>query len=168
MLYFSFFTRVPSPNFVSSLHVIISAQRNILGTLPVELSYLERLETLVLSNNDIFGEIPSALAELKLLKILDLSNNTINGALPDSLFQQTNLQKVVLSNNSIHGSIPSSLANLSSLSKLFLLSLKVVMQHTVPYYLYSLHGGSLDNNNGLMFILSSAIEQELFNLRITN
>ncbi|GLU03295.1 hypothetical protein SLE2022_205020 [Rubroshorea leprosula] len=77
-----------------------------------------RVTGLVLPNSQLLGSIPVELGYIEHLRYLDLSNNLFNGSLPDSLFNKTELQVLSLSGNVISGELPESVGGLVSLQLL--------------------------------------------------
>jgi hypothetical protein len=94
------------------------AENMISGTLPPELSNLEKLELLLLHTNKLTGEIPPELANLPNLYKLNLSQNLFSGNIPPEFGRMKNLQFLDVSMNSLNGSIPQELGNCTGLLSL--------------------------------------------------
>jgi hypothetical protein len=67
----------------------------LIGTLPVELSWLASLEKLNLRENSLSGQIPSEFGELKSLAFLQFAMNDLTGTVPSELARCTNLGTLV-------------------------------------------------------------------------
>ena len=95
---------------------------NLIGTLPGEISLLDRMLHLNLPSNELKGEIPSQIADLNQLVKLDLSDNQLTGPLPDGLSSlRDSLDSLFLdSNQGINGTIPNSWSLLTNLKQLTL------------------------------------------------
>ena len=93
----------------------------LVGSLPLALGSLPRLETLGLRDNELSGPIPDALGNLTRLGDLDLSRNDLTGPIPDALSRQTSLYGLNLSWNDLSGPVPVWLGNQVRLRWLYLL-----------------------------------------------
>lgn len=118
-------------------------ENSLLGTLPVELSWLESLEKLNLKDNSLYGQIPREFGEFKSLAYLQFARNDLTGTLPTELARVTNLGTLVvelspitcamalrsyshtttpetigLSGNALEGEIPTQYAALTLLARL--------------------------------------------------
>ena len=113
---------------------------NVAGTLPLDLSFLSRLESFIVAGEFLTGTIPSQFSSLAALTSLILSENQFTGAFPDFLINDNpllttiyfssnrltgglpslssrTLEDLRLSENLLTGPIPSSISNLPSLSE---------------------------------------------------
>jgi hypothetical protein len=83
------------------------------GTIPVELSNLQKLTHLEVSNSLVTGPIPPELGNLTTLIYLDLTHSPLSGALPPELGNLTNLQifHIGEGRNSLYGSLPLNMMN---------------------------------------------------------
>ena len=79
---------------------------------------LELVTSIDLSNNQLVGEIPIEVTYLKGLKFLNLSYNQLSGHIPRSIGNMESLLSIDFSKNQLSGEIPSSISNLSFLSML--------------------------------------------------
>ncbi|KAI2499862.1 hypothetical protein MHU86_14600 [Fragilaria crotonensis] len=93
-------------------------ENSLLGTLPVELSWLESLEKLNLKDNSLYGQIPREFGEFKSLAYLQFARNDLTGTLPTELARVTNLETIGLSGNALEGEIPTQYAALTLLARL--------------------------------------------------
>ncbi|KAK9165828.1 hypothetical protein Scep_001019 [Stephania cephalantha] len=100
---------------------LILPNSQLLGTIPVELVFIERLESVDLSSNFINGSLPETLFNATLLKSLDLSNNVISGKLPS--FDGRSLKSLELLNLSVNALTGPIHQNFSSFSSLRVVSL---------------------------------------------
>lgn len=91
---------------------------NLMGTIPVELGFLDNLQKLFLSQNQLSGTIPSELGDLSNLTVLNLSENQLSGTIPIELGNLLNLTDLNLSSNQFDGNIPTQLGNLINLTGL--------------------------------------------------
>lgn len=104
------------------LSFVTTANNNLSGELPPELTYLSNLTQIDLSSNQIRGSIPDSLASfLPKLQVLDLQSNKLTGSLPENFGGLTLLEKLNLADNQITGSMPDSICTLRS-DKLQMLS----------------------------------------------
>ncbi|XP_050210322.1 probable LRR receptor-like serine/threonine-protein kinase At4g37250 [Mercurialis annua] len=92
----------------------------LLGSIPPDLGFLEKLQTLDLSNNFLNGSLPSSVFNSTELQLVSLSKNEISGELPESI--GSSLRILNLSDNALTGKIPKSLTNLHNLSVISLRS----------------------------------------------
>jgi hypothetical protein len=92
---------------------------NLVGVLPLEVSFLTDVSNIILANNAISGSIPSFLGKLTKLTNLYLLGNSFTGSLSEELFQNLNLLTgVQLGRLKLNGTIPASLAALTTLGDL--------------------------------------------------
>ncbi|KAM3218472.1 hypothetical protein P3L10_023002 [Capsicum annuum] len=120
------------------------SNNKISGTIPPQISSLEKLQTLSIFDNHLNGPIPGETGYLRSLTKLSMGSNFLNGSIPISLGNLTNLSvlylyknqllgfipkeigdlrsltEISLRNNSLGGSIPASVGNLTNLSTLYL------------------------------------------------
>ncbi|ERN05693.1 probable LRR receptor-like serine/threonine-protein kinase At4g37250 [Amborella trichopoda] len=68
-----------------------------------------RVTSLVLQGNQLLGSIPLELGYIDHLRLLDLSNNLFNGTIPLSLFSSTELETLSLANNKLFGKLPANI-----------------------------------------------------------
>ena len=78
----------------------------LVGSLPLALGNLPRLEELDLGDNDLSGPIPDALGNLARLEELDLEQNDLTGPIPDALARLSSLHGLDLSWNDLSGPVP--------------------------------------------------------------
>ena len=92
------------------------------GSIPPELSDLDKLEELTLSDNRLNGTIPGELGGLLTvrspLQTLDLSHNRLSGAIPAELGRLKYLTSLNLSHNRLEERIPQDLGGMVSLQTL--------------------------------------------------
>jgi len=90
--------------------------QNLMGGLPLELSYLTDLVQLILSKNYIDGSIPSNFfSKLTNLHTLYLDENFFTGQLPNDFHNLISLQNLAVHDNTFHGPIPDSIQFASNL-----------------------------------------------------
>ena len=68
------------------MRLCVSAQNNLIGTLPWELSLLTSLQGISLHNNLLSGNIPSQFQSLSRLRMIQLQSNYLTGTIPYWLF----------------------------------------------------------------------------------
>ncbi|KAK9678506.1 hypothetical protein RND81_11G216100 [Saponaria officinalis] len=88
----------------------------LLGTIPTNIGFLDRLQTLILSSNMINGSIPDTLFNISTLRVVDVSGNFISGELSESVGRLKNLSVLNVSDNALGGKIPQNLGNLPNLT----------------------------------------------------
>ncbi len=122
-----------------------------------------RVTGLVLLNNNLQGSIPTNLSGLDKLQVLLLSGNALNGTIPASLTSDTSLSYLWLSSNQLTGNIPQQIGSLSSLIELRLNNNQLT--DTIPYSIGSLSKLQILNlyNNRLTGVIPDTI-QNLTNL----
>lgn len=87
---------------------------NLVGELPLEVSFLTDLSNIILANNNITGSVPSFLGKLTKLTGLFLLGNSFTGSLSEEIFQSLSLLRVVqFGRANLTGTIPTSLAALA-------------------------------------------------------
>ncbi len=96
-------------NHVIGLDVL---NKQLSGSLPVEISYLSELTWLEMGYNNFSGSIPPELGNLTKLIFLTLNSSHFSGSIPPELGNLTNLRILNLSNNALSGNIPDELQNL--------------------------------------------------------
>jgi len=99
-------------NHVIGLDVL---NKQLTGSLPVEITYLSELIWLEMGYNNFSGSIPPELGKLTKLIFLTLNSSHFSGSIPPELGNLTNLGILNLSNNALSGSIPGELSNLVEL-----------------------------------------------------
>jgi Leucine rich repeat len=93
----------------------------LVGSLPVELAELRRLEVLDLQNNELVGQLPAAWGVLSAngssLESMRLDANRFTGTIPNEWCQMnsTSLRELILARNNITGTIPSCLSKLAAM-----------------------------------------------------
>lgn len=80
--------------------------RNLSGSLPVEIGQMNELWLFEARGNDLSGSIPSEFGQIEKIGFIDLSENHLDGEIPKELFQLPNLLTLKLRQNSLSGSIP--------------------------------------------------------------
>ena len=101
-----------------------SAQNNLNGPLPWELTKLEHLTDISLFSNALSGTIPSGFGYLH---HIELQNNTLQGTIPVDILVRSNsdntsvegLSRLLLSHNQLTGTIPAEIG-LSTWSRIYL------------------------------------------------
>ncbi len=93
----------------------------LVGSLPLAVGDLPRLEKLDLGDNDLSGPIPDALGNLERLEELDLERNDLSGPIPDALALLSSLHGLDLSWNRLSGPVPVWLGSRLGLRWLYLL-----------------------------------------------
>lgn len=142
------------------VYYLALSERQISGTLPVEIGNITRLKSLHLDRNQLTGSIPTSIGNLTQLDDLRLYSNLLSGGIPTEIENLGSLKKLWLMNNNLTGNIPPELGNLSQLDDLRLhtnqLSGSIPTEIGNINYLKQLR---LNDNN-----LISSIPSELGNL----
>jgi len=144
----------------TSLIEIDLSRRNLNGTIPSTIGFLNKLKTLNLHYNNLEGTIPSTISNLTSLIIFDVSNNKLSGNIPSSIENLTNVKRIDCSDNEFDGSIPTVFENLPNLSHIDLSGNK--FSGSIPSELANIQKLEhlyLDHNS-----LSGSIPSELENL----
>jgi Leucine-rich repeat (LRR) protein len=90
--------------------------KNVTGTLPYHIGFLQKLTFFGLPGNAVGGQIPAAIIFLNNLETLDLSDNQFTGGIPPLLGLNLKLQSVNLGRNDLSGNIPASIALLQKIT----------------------------------------------------
>ncbi|EEC83186.1 hypothetical protein OsI_28433 [Oryza sativa Indica Group] len=117
------------PTDLSKLNKLVSLNLNhnlFTGTLPLDIGRLSRINSIYLSYNRIEGQIPQSLGNITQLIFLSVSNNLLDGSIPISLGNLTKLQYMDLSGNALMGQIPQDILVIPSLTRLLNLSNNVL------------------------------------------
>jgi len=93
-------------------------QNYLYGTIPDEVSYLDRLEELSLEEQMIMGTLPTSIRRLQGLRVLNLAGNLISGTFPKSYYALSNLEILDLESNNLSGTIGRRIGRMSSLKYL--------------------------------------------------
>ncbi|CAJ1939087.1 unnamed protein product [Cylindrotheca closterium] len=80
--------------------------KNLVGSIPEEITSLATLQVLRLPNNTLVGTIPERLLDLPDLLWLDLSNNQLTGSVVSSTASGSSLLTLYLNANGLQGTIP--------------------------------------------------------------
>ncbi|KAL4576558.1 hypothetical protein LXL04_012654 [Taraxacum kok-saghyz] len=96
----------PQPKVIS----VKLSNKNMTGSIPLDLTKLTSLEELWLDGNALTGQILD-FTGCPNLKIIHLENNRLTGHLPSSLADLPNLNKLNVQNNLLSGSVPPGLLN---------------------------------------------------------
>ncbi|CAL4992314.1 unnamed protein product [Urochloa decumbens] len=98
---------------------IFSMEENMItGSLPPELSNLEKLESVTIHTNNLTGSIPAEFSSIVNLYLLNLSQNKLSGNIPPEFGQLKKLQYLDISANKMSGSIPQELGSCTKLVSL--------------------------------------------------
>jgi Leucine-rich repeat (LRR) protein len=94
---------------------------NLNGTLPNELSTLNKAQGISLFGNSLQSSFPSGIRELSELRLLDVEDNNMSGALfTGNVMELTSLEQFRASFNRFSGIIPTQIGRLSNLQQLWL------------------------------------------------
>lgn len=104
--------------------IINGEERQLKGTIPRELMFLNSISELNLGWNQMNGTVPDDLHMLSMLEVFDIKNNAITGEFPTVLLQLKHLRKIDLGHLKLNGTVPE---ELGTLTKLEILDL----QHTM-------------------------------------
>jgi hypothetical protein len=92
---------------------------NLVGTLPVELSYLSDLSALVLIQGRIQGTIPTEYGRLSKITTIFIQDHLLSGAIPSEIIANApGMDMLALGNNMLSGPIPSTLGSMPVLRDL--------------------------------------------------
>ncbi|CAL5341411.1 unnamed protein product [Camellia sinensis] len=99
-----------------SLLDIALSQKNLNGSIPLEIMSLSSISTfLLLNHNALTGSLPSEVGSLTNLGHVDVSYNRLSGPIPNTLSNCLSLEWLQLEANSFEGEIPQSLRMLRGL-----------------------------------------------------
>ncbi|XP_031386037.1 putative leucine-rich repeat receptor-like serine/threonine-protein kinase At2g24130 isoform X2 [Punica granatum] len=102
---------------ISEIRLYLNFSHNALeGSLPMELSKLEKVQEMDFSWNNFSGSIFSQISSCIELRVLNLSHNSLGGHLPDTLSELKNLESLDVSGNQLSGTIPATLSKIQSLT----------------------------------------------------
>jgi Leucine-rich repeat (LRR) protein len=90
------------------------------GTIPSSWGLFPNLVDLRLSNNQLVGSIPSDLGRVTSLLVLELDHNDLTGTIPSEMGSLVSLMEFELDHNRLHGTIPSEVGNLVKAQTLYL------------------------------------------------
>ncbi len=135
------------------------SSNNLIGTIPVEIGDLIKLESIYLPINQLTGGIPVEIGNLDKLRYLNLYNNQLFGNIPSEIGNLSSLEDLWLNNNQLSGSIPSEIGNLFNLKNIHLYNNQLSSIPSEIGNLPELIQLSLGNNQ-----LSSNIPAEIGNL----
>ena len=93
---------------------------NLSGSLPSDISQINKLKYLNLGLNHLSGEIPDRIGNLQFLESLSLGNNQFTGSIPSTFGNLTNLWFLYLAHNQLTGTIPAEIGDMTSLQNLIL------------------------------------------------
>ena len=93
-----------TPRHLSTVTHVILKENNLIGTLPMELQFLDSLVALDLSQNVLRGSLPEVLPPF--LKTVSLANNNFSQHVPDSWRQLSHLEVLDLHDNELRGTLP--------------------------------------------------------------
>ena len=85
-------------------HSFTVDDNDMIGSIPMEISFLTKLNTLRLDENDMTSTLPSSIGSLSDLTSLMLSDNSFSGELPD-LSNLTKLEVLTVDSNGLWGNI---------------------------------------------------------------
>ena len=108
----------PQLSLLTNLHELDLSYNKLTGTIPPQLNRLTELRKLHLGYNELTGTIPPHLSRLTNLEDLTLFLNQLTGTIPPQLGGLTNLKLLSFSHNQLYGTIPIQLAKLVSLERL--------------------------------------------------
>ncbi|KZV42718.1 Disease resistance family protein [Dorcoceras hygrometricum] len=95
----------------STLQLVLTidlSDNSLSGTIPAQITQLEKLMALNLSRNSLTGSIPDNIGDMGWLESFDLSLNSLSGEIPQGISRLTFLSSLNLSYNDLTGKIPSS------------------------------------------------------------
>ena len=101
-------------NTLTSMHIVVRLApisqfgNNIVGTLPLDLSFLSGLERLLIAGETLKGTVPTQLGDLTKLTSIILSANELTGGFPDFIITENPLLTTIyFSANRLTGGLPS-------------------------------------------------------------
>jgi len=95
----------------------ISLDKNVSGSIPLQLKDLTQLRWLIMVGNNLNGSFPSVLALMPNIEVISIRDNNLSGRLIE-LTGLNNLTDLYIDTNNFEGPIPESYALLESLEKL--------------------------------------------------
>ena len=119
---------------------------NLRGSLPTEISELEKLKRLILFENELAGHIPPEIGQLNVLVELNLSSNQFTGNLPAEIGRLDDLSLLFVDDNSgLYGPIPRSMLNLT-FTVIWVVGTQLCMPADAAFQEWS---NAITNNRGL-------------------
>ena len=103
-----------------NVYMIDLPDNNLTGTIPTEISLLEKLNYLELNLNNLSGDIPESIANIKDLIELNLGSNNFSGEIPSWFGELKNLVYLHLYYNQFTGAIPETIGDMEKLEMLLL------------------------------------------------
>jgi hypothetical protein len=91
---------------LSELRIFSLVLNSLSGTLPPEYSSLDHLTDLLLQENLLTGSFPDSYRNLGVLKVLGLGNNKFTGTIPETYQDMTAIEQFYVRENQLTGSIP--------------------------------------------------------------
>ncbi|KAH0749904.1 hypothetical protein KY290_029136 [Solanum tuberosum] len=99
----------------SPVSVMVLANNNLVGCVPVSIGKMVRLNELLLLNNKFHSCLPNEIGMLKNVTVFDISYNEMMGTLPDSIGGVMSLEQLNLGHNMFSGMISSNICTLPNL-----------------------------------------------------
>ncbi|XP_028806355.1 probable LRR receptor-like serine/threonine-protein kinase At3g47570, partial [Neltuma alba] len=100
----------------TKLRILDLAGNRLIGKIPYQLGYLQKLEHFQLSLNNLTGEIPWSIWNLTSLTRLAVGCNNLEASIPEEIGRLKNLMFLGAPRTTFSGALPSALFNLSSLT----------------------------------------------------
>jgi Leucine-rich repeat (LRR) protein len=144
---------------------VYTANNNVNGAIPNEISTLFTAERLGLFGNGLTSTIPTGISNLTSIIVLDFENNFMDGlAIPESVRNLATLEGLFFSRNVFTGSIPQDINRLSSMTQFWVANNDI--EGTLPTTLGAITGLEtiIANTNRLI----GNIPAELGTLNLTN
>ena len=105
---------------LSSLEWLYLHDNDLSGEIPSELGRLTKLQRLFLYDNELGGPVPGELGDIEALEFLAMYGNDLSGEIPAKLGDAPNLERLLLQDNELSGEIPGELGTPKSLTHLII------------------------------------------------
>lgn len=99
----------------SPVSVMVLANNNFEGCIPVTIGKMVRLHELLLLNNNFHSCLPNEIGMLKNVSVFDISYNEMVGTLPESIGGMVSLEQLNVGHNMLSGKISSNICTLPNL-----------------------------------------------------
>jgi hypothetical protein len=103
---------------------------DLVGQIPDELFYPERLNSVRIFDCGLTGTIPTTIGVATALTVINLSTNFISGSIPTSMGKLVNLELFFADENQLNGTIPTEMGTLNTIRTVWLVNNR--LEGTIP------------------------------------